>query len=218
MAQCALEHRRGPGDHGRFHPHVLLTIDVAELRAAAVHGTGCRTIVDVERRAGSKGWSAAGTARFVEALGRHGDGVSSDGLVLDAAAVAVLSCDSVVQRIVTNGSKVLDMGREVRTATPSQRKAVIARDRHCRAPGCRTAPRHCDVHHVDHWIEGGRTDVGRMLLLCGTHHREFHKDGYRMELDGQAVFTVHSPRGWSRSTAPERAERTVFARRVTRGG
>ena len=215
MAQCALEHRHGPGDHGRFHPHVLLTIDATELRAAALRGAGVRTVADVERRSTAKGWSATETAWFIEALGHHGDGVTSDGLVLDASAVAALSCDSVVQRIVTVGSKVLDMGREVRTATPSQRKAVIARDRHCRAPGCRAGPRHCDVHHLDHWIEGGRTDVGRMVLLCGTHHRQFHRAGHRMELDDRAVFTVHSPRGWTRSTEPELAERTLFARAVT---
>ena len=65
-------------------------------------------------------------------------------------------------------------------------------------------PRFCDVHHVDHWIDGGRTDVDRMVLLCGTHHREFHKVGYRMELAADGRFTVHSPRGWSRSSMPER--------------
>lgn len=215
MAQCALDHRHGPGDHGRFHSHVLLMVDASELRAAALHGAGVRTVADVGRRAATMAWSAVDAARCIDALRRHGDGVTSDGLVLDAAAITALTCDSVVQRVMTDGSKVLDMGREVRTATPAQRKAVIARDRHCRAPGCRTAPRFCEVHHVDHWIEGGRTDVGRMLLLCGTHHRQFHRDGHRLEFDDQAVLTVHSPRGWTRSSTPERAERTIFERAVT---
>lgn len=215
MARCALGHRDGPGDHGRFHPHVLLTIDVAEVRAAALHGAGVRTAADVARRATERGWSAIETAWFTEALRRHGEAVSSDGQVLDAGAIGALSCDSVVQRVLTNGSRVLDLGREVRTATPAQRRAVIARDRHCRAPGCRTGPRHCDVHHIDHWIEGGRTDVARMVLLCGTHHRQFHRAGHRMELDADAVFTVHSSQGWTRSTVPDRAERLHFDRSVT---
>jgi hypothetical protein len=51
-----------------------------------------------------------------------------------------------------------------------------------------------------------------MVLLCGTHHREFHKPGYRMELSDQAEFTVHSPKGWSRSSVPERIDQLVFAR------
>lgn len=49
-----------------------------------------------------------------------------------------------------------------------------------------------------------------MVLLCGAHHREFHKPGYRMELDERSVFTVHSPTGWTRSTEPERIDETVF--------
>jgi len=45
-----------------------------------------------------------------------------------------------------------------------------------------------------------------MVLLCGTHHRQFHRAGYRMELDEDAEFTVHAPKGWSRSTTPDRNE------------
>ena len=209
MAQFALDHRDGGGEIGRFVPHVSLVIDVTELRAAALRGADVHTVADVRRRSIERGWSEAETAWFTEALSHHGDGVTAEGQMLDAAAISALSCDSVVQRVMMSGSRVLDLGREVRTARHWQRRAVIARDRHCRAPGCRTKPRFCDVHHVDHWIEGGRTDVDRMVLLCGTHHREFHKDGYRMEFDADGVFTVHSPRGWSRSTVPTR-EATYF--------
>jgi len=204
MAKFALDHREGGAESGRFVPHVSLVIDVTELRAAALRGAGVHSVADVQRRSIERGWSGAETAWFTEALAHHGDGVTAEGQLLDAAAISALTCDSVVQRVMMSGSRVLDLGREVRTARHWQRRAVITRDRHCRAPGCRTKPRFCDVHHVDHWIEGGRTDVDRMVLLCGTHHREFHKDGYRMELDGDAVFTVHSPRGWSRSTVPRR--------------
>jgi hypothetical protein len=51
-----------------------------------------------------------------------------------------------------------------------------------------------------------------MVLLCGTHHREFHKPGYRMELSDQAEFIVHSPKGWCRSSVPERVETQIFPR------
>ena len=132
--------------------------------------------------------------------------VTSDGSVLTATAVATLSCDSVVQRVLTADGVLLDMGREVRTATSAQRRAVIARDRHCRAPGCRTGPKHCDVHHIHHWINGGRTDLGNLVLLCGTHHRLFHRPGHRLELDDHAVFTVRAPSGRVRSTVPDRPD------------
>lgn len=212
VCKFAMSHREGAGESGRFVPHVSLVVDIAELRASALRGAGVRSKAGLERAAEARGWSAAERSWFTDALHRHGDAVTSDGSELDATAVATLTCDSVVQRVLMAGSKMLNLGREVRTATAAQRRAIVARDRHCRAPGCRTKPKHCDVHHLDHWINGGRTDVDRMVLLCGTHHREFHKPGYRMELSDQAEFTVHSPRGWSRSSVPERIDQLVFAR------
>ena len=210
VCKFALSHREGAGESGRFVPHVSLVVDIAELRASALRGAGVRSKAGLERAAEARGWSAAERSWFADALHRHGDAVTSDGSELDATAVATLTCDSVVQRVLMAGSKLLNLGREVRTATAAQRRAIVARDRHCRAPGCRTKPKHCDVHHLDHWINGGRTDVDRMVLLCGTHHREFHKPGYRMELSDQAEFTVHSPMGWSRSSMPERIEDQIF--------
>ena len=212
VAACsfALAHRDGGGESGRFQPHVSLVFDVQQLRAAGLAGAGVSSVADIEDLAVKNEWSAAEKAWFVEALGHHGDGVTAEGMLVDATAMSTLSCDSVVQAVLTNGSKVLRLGRTERTAQPSQRRAIIARDRHCRAPGCRTKPRFCDVHHVDHWINGGKTDVDRMVLLCGTHHREFHKPGYQMEFADDGTFTVHSPKGWTRSSVPEHLEAPRF--------
>ena len=214
MAQCALAHRRGPGDSGRFVPHVTMVVDVAELRASALRGAGVSTLGQLDRMADERGWSSVERAWFTDAMARHGSGITAEGLPLDAAAIGALSCESVVNRVLTVGTEILEMGREVRTATRQQRKAIIARDRHCRAPGCRTKPRHCDVHHVDHWMLGGETDVGRLVLLCGTHHRQFHRNGWRLELADDGRLTVTSPKGWTRSTMPQRDEQLVFARSV----
>lgn len=218
VAACsfALAHREGGGDSGRFQPHVSLVFDVQQLRAAGLAGAGVSSLADVEVLAERNGWSAAEKAWFTEALGHHGDGVTAEGMVVDATAMSTLSCDSVVHALLTNGSKVLRLGRSERTAQPWQRRAIIARDRHCRAPGCRTKPRFCDVHHVDHWITGGKTDVDRMVLLCGTHHREFHKPGYKMEFSEDGVFTVHSPKGWTRSSVPEHLEAPIFKKAMQR--
>ena len=211
VCRFAVAHRQGAGDTGRFLPHVSLVVDVAELRAASLRGAGVRTAAGLEQLAEVRGWNAVERSWFSDALHRHGTGVTFDGTELDAAAVSLLTCDSVVQRVMVAGDKVLNMGRSVRTATAVQRRAIITRDRHCRAPGCATKPKHCDVHHIDHWINGGSTDVDRMVLLCGTHHHQFHRPGYRMELDEDATFTVHSPQGWSRSTTPDRIEKLVVS-------
>ena len=73
---------------------------------------------------------------------------------------------------------------------------------------------YCDVHHVDHWVLGGRSDVGRMVLLCGTHHRLFHRSGYRMEFDDEGRFTVHLPDGRRSISVPAGVGPPVFARAV----
>jgi len=212
VAACsfALGHRDGAGESGRFAPHVSLVIDVQQLRAAALAGAGVRSVNDVKALVERHGWSAAENAWFIDALNLDGDGVTTEGMLVDAVALSTLSCDSVVHALLTNGSQMLRMGRSERTAKPWQRRAIIARDRHCRAPGCRTKPKYCDVHHVDHWINGGKTDVDRMVLLCGTHHREFHRPGYQMEFSEEGVFTVHLPNGSIRSTTPEHVETPVF--------
>ena len=215
IAACsfAISHREGASDSGRILPHVSLVVDIDELRASALRGAGVHDHAELERQADTHRWSAAERAWFTDSLDRRlpGDSVTFDGTHLDATATSLLTCDAVIQRVMVAEGKVLDMGREVRTATAAQRRAIITRDRHCRAPGCRTGPQHCDVHHVDHWINGGRTDVHRMVLLCGTHHRLFHRPGHRMELDDDGVFTVHSPRGWSRSTTPEHGGAVLFS-------
>jgi hypothetical protein len=90
-----------------------------------------------------------------------------------------LTCDCRISRIITDGpSKVLDVGRSMRTPPPPMRRAVIARDRHCRAPGCEMPPRFCDVHHILHWTKGGETKLINLILLCRRHHRHVHDGGH----------------------------------------
>ena len=76
-----------------------------------------------------------------------------------------------------------DVGRKTRTVPPALRRALEARDRGCRFPGC--GLRFTDAHHVRHWAEGGETKLENLVLLCRFHHRLVHEEGY----------TVHFPRG-----------------------
>jgi hypothetical protein len=127
VCKFALSHRDGAGESGRFVPHVSLIVDIAELRASALRGAGVRSRAGLERVAEARGWSAAERSWFADALHRHGDAVSADGSELDATAVATLTCDSVVQRVFMAGSKLLNLGREVRTATAAQRRGIVER-------------------------------------------------------------------------------------------
>jgi len=106
---------------------------------------------------------------------------TENGLIVDIDTLRMVSCDCSVTRIVFGpDSEVLDVGRKTRVWTTAQRRAITARDRHCQGPGCKAKPRHCDIHHEDHWADGGTTSVEKGKLFCRPCHIQEHlKDRYK---------------------------------------
>lgn len=79
---------------------------------------------------------------------------------LSTATLRRIACDCSISRVITDGpSAVLDVGRTTRTVSPAMRRALIARDRHCRANGCDRGPGWCDAHHTVPWQDGGPTSL-----------------------------------------------------------
>ena len=98
---------------------------------------------------------------------------------------------------------VLDVRRKTRTIPAALRRALDARDRGCQFPGC--GLRFTDAHHIVHWADGGETKLDNTLLLCRSHHRRVHEDGYRVCRDhGQVVF--FTPKGKALFEAPPMPE------------
>ena len=97
-----------------------------------------------------------------------------------------LTCDCNLSRVITDGpSAVLDVGRITRTIPEPLWNALVARDRHCREPGCDRPPSECDAHHIWHWSRGGPTTLENLLLGCRQHHREWHiRDALERARDG----------------------------------
>jgi Domain of unknown function (DUF222) len=128
---------------------------------------------------------------YTDLLMGLGVGVTEDGAEIPARAVRRLCCDAeVIPAVLGSTGEVLDVGRSSRLVTPGIWKALVARDRHCRFPGCRRPPLMCHAHHVEHWIDGGHTSLDNLLLLCGHHHRLVHAGPWQVGLDatGDAVF------------------------------
>jgi hypothetical protein len=97
------------------------------------------------------------------------------GDIVDVDTLRMIACDCSLTRIVIGpDSEVLDVGRKTRVWSPAQRRAIIARDRRCQGPGCRAKPRHCDIHHEDHWADGGTTSVDTGKLFCRPCHMQEH--------------------------------------------
>ncbi|MGQ0844053.1 MAG: HNH endonuclease signature motif containing protein [Sporichthyaceae bacterium] len=86
----------------------------------------------------------------------------------------------------------MDIGRRSRSVPRRLRRALVLRDRHCRAPGC-TNSRYLHAHHVVHWLFGGPTELWNLILLCPAHHHLIHDGGFRVEGDGAGGFTFHTP-------------------------
>jgi hypothetical protein len=103
---------------------------------------------------------------------------------LPAETARRLACDcSTVEMTRGSDGSVLDVGRKQRRPPTALRRALDARDRGCRFPGC--GSRYCQSHHIVHWTRGGPTALENLVLLCRRHHRLFHEGGWRMTLDGE---------------------------------
>jgi hypothetical protein len=88
----------------------------------------------------------------------------------------------------------VSVGRKRRTVPPSLRRALQARDRGCRFPGC-PHRRFTDAHHVVHWTKGGETGLDNLALLCRAHHRLVHEGGYEVHLERDGSISFVRPDG-----------------------
>ncbi len=111
-------------------------------------------------------------------------------------------CDaSLTPMIVDVEGQPLWMGREIRTATPAQWRALIARDQGCVV--CGADPSRCEAHHVEFWEHDGPTDITNLVLLCHHHHHLLHD--HDLELVTKAGITKLKP---CTSPPPNRHRRT----------
>jgi hypothetical protein len=72
------------------------------------------------------------------------------------------------------------------------RRAVILRDQHCRwTGGCDQPAAACEVHHVTHKADGGKTSVKDCILFCTFHHQvAIHQMGWTVVLNPDGTTTA----------------------------
>ncbi|RKW69800.1 HNH endonuclease signature motif containing protein [Galactobacter caseinivorans] len=101
--------------------------------------------------------------------------VARSDVAVPVSQVMSMLCSADVQFMLTDEAGLpLKLGRTRRHFSVHQRRALMVRDRHCKAPGCGAPPGWCEAHHVIPWNEGGPTDVDHAVLLCNFHHHEVH--------------------------------------------
>jgi hypothetical protein len=122
-----------------------------------------------------------------------------------------LACDCSVVRIIEGPTgEPLDVGRKTRTIPPAIRRALNARDKGCRFPGC-SFKRYVDGHHVRHWAEGGETKLSNLVTLCRFHHRLVHEGQVEIQTLDDGAFRFIRPDGGSfDSPLPEPTDRRAI--------
>lgn len=112
-----------------------------------------------------------------------------------------LACDASVVRMVERDGEPLSVGRKTRSIPPALRRALRARDGGCRFPGC-THDRFVDAHHIEHWADGGATELTNLVHLCTQHHRLLHEGGFRVTAAAHGGFAFRTPDGRLLRTVP----------------
>jgi hypothetical protein len=113
------------------------------------------------------------------------------GTVISGDAARTLACDGSISRIITGPEgQILDSGRATRTFTAAQRRAIIARDKHCRWEHCDRPAAWCDAHHKTHWADGGPTSTDNAILVCGRHHQQIHRGSCQITRNPDGTTTI----------------------------
>jgi hypothetical protein len=140
---------------------------------------------------------------------------------IPAEMVRRLTCDAHVDLAVEDADgSILDQGRARRYPSPVQRVEIDRRDKGCRFPGC-SYKEFTRVHHIQHWVNGGSTNLDNLVTLCDRHHRAVHELGWTVLGDANGVLTFKSPHKRSTTSAPSptwRASSVVRSMEEDRNG
>lgn len=132
-------------------------LEAADPQRMPSQGGAATTIVitmDLDKLRAGLGWAMTG-----------------DDEKLSASEVRRLACQAnIVPAVLGGASEVLDLGRARRLFTPAQRLALGLRWKVCAIDGCDVPGAWCEVHHLDPWSEGGKTDLANGIKICPRHH------------------------------------------------
>ena len=198
-------HAGGPCPGSRPSPAASATA-ASEDPASAARGRGSDPAPCARRAASTPPAPPAGGSQTVldEAGGIHVSAETARRLACDAATVTMRHGPA---------GEILGVGRRRRTISPALRRALAARDRRCRFPGC--GNRRVDAHHIRHWADGGRTALDNLVLLCRRHHRAVHEEGFRVTMDATGDVRFAHPDGRPLVEAPPPPAWTGSALRPT---
>jgi hypothetical protein len=124
-----------------------------------------------------------------------------DGSAFSVSTAQMVSCIAALSWMRHDRGAVLALGRRRRKPNAAIRRAARERDEcRCRFPGCES--RRIDLHHIQHWINGGRTDLENLVSLCRYHHTLVHDRGYLIAASPPGGFAFYQPDGTRLPSCP----------------
>jgi len=151
-------------------------------RVFGVRKPGVRVVVDARDLAAGEGVA-------------HIEGQASAVSVQTAERIA---CATGYVPVVYLPGGPIDVGLTQRLFTERQRVALAVIWGGCAVEGCDRPPSWCEAHHVDHWEDGGPTDIANGILLCRHHHMLIHNNGWQIRrdrVDDRDEWWMHPPGG-----------------------
>jgi len=183
------DHREpGPGREAHRDELERLGMDAESAFAAASPTAGAAFSAS---RAGSAEMSPQAWRALRYALAR----LAVD-LVSGPAGVASILRRGLLEHPWSTPSLPLDIGYH-ESVPASIRQAVLWRDRYkCAWPRCGRPAAWCDVHHIKHKKDGGKTSVDSCITLCQFHHDVcIHRWGWQIVLHPDGTTSVYGPNG-----------------------
>jgi Domain of unknown function (DUF222)/HNH endonuclease len=131
---------------------------------------------------------------------------TSQYLFLSSVTRDMLLCDCVTTSIwLSKDGTPFDVGTPESSVPVRNRRAVMARDRCCRYPGCGREARWTEIHHIKYRENGGTHEISNLTALCRFHHRFVHRKGLNLYWDSDNVtLIVEWPNGILKHSPPIR--------------
>lgn len=139
--------------------------------------------------------------------GEHPDTFVDVGIDIDLPIETIrrFACDADVFVPVLSAANGINLyhGRNVRVATPEQRRLLRLMYPTCMMPDCAVPFDACQIHHFDFYgRDFGLTNIDRMGPLCRRHHHGAHEGGIQLALDHYRNLTITYPDGTIRTHPP----------------
>jgi hypothetical protein len=110
-----------------------------------------------------------------------------DGKPVSVSKARLLACEAGIIPSVfdyTTGEAV-ELGRAKRLPNVALRhKLELEQPNGCAWSGCRAPVSWTEVHHLEHWADGGSTVAENLILLCRFHHSRIHLGRWEIKKTG----------------------------------